>query len=524
VTLATSEPSAHAFPLVEQRRCGSCHRVSEPADPAFHCFSPGSRFSLCFDEHLRASTLEADRSAAAEKARAKVLSAARSASGGRNGALAAFVALTLGIVGFVLAGRSRASSPRSAKAPTPEAATHRRLPLVDATRCLGCNACVDACPHDVLEVERFVAKVARPEVCCGLVLCAERCPNGSLVISQGEPLERRARLSPDLESLDLPGVFLAGDVAGPSLIRNAVEQGDRAARSAHASLSDEMGARGFDADVVVIGAGPAGLSAGLCARALGLDVVVLEQARLAESIRSFPRGKLVLDGGDALRELPLFVAECEKEELVRRWLREVRRAGLSVSEGTRVSSVTRREGAVLGFSVEATSECGETRVLARRVIVAVGQRGSPRRLEAEVPIAAQAKVHYFLSDARSFSGRRSVVVGLGDTAMEAAIALAAQPGSDVTVVYRGAAFKRGKRRNLERMQRLEAQGKIRLLWSSEIRGVGPEHLALATPQGEEGLPYDALFVLIGSLPDSDFLRRIGLRPGETSLPGEVGRR
>jgi thioredoxin reductase len=152
------------------------------------------------------------------------------------------------------------------------------------------------------------------------------------------------------------------------------------------------------------------------------------------------------------------------------------------------------------------------------VIVAVGRRGSPRRLDAEVPLEAQGKVHYFLSDARAFAGRRVVVVGLGDTAMEAAIALAAQPESVVTVVYRGATFKRGKRRNLERLQRLEAQGKIRLRWSSEIQRVEPELLTLSTAEGRESLPYDALFVLIGSLADSDFLRRMGITHGERSLP------
>ena len=493
-------------------------------DPAFHCFSPATRFNLCLDEHVRPAAVEVRRSAAAEMARGKVLASAIPGGEAPRGTLIAFVALTLGLVGFVIAGRARAPQRQSAKSSALEALSHRRLPVIDATRCLGCNACVEACPHDVLEVERFIAKVARPDACCGLVLCAERCPNGSLAISQGEPIERGARLSSELESIERPGVFLAGDVAGPSLIRNAIEQGERAARAAYESLARAERVRGFDADVVVIGAGPAGLSAGLSARALGLEVVVLEQARLAESIRSFPRGKLVLDGGDSSRDLPLFVAECEKEELVRRWLRQVRKARLEVTERTRVSNVTRREGAVFGFRVEAEAEGGEQRVLtARRVIVAVGQRGSPRRLEVEVPVSAQAKVHYFLSDARTFAGRHSVVVGLGDTAMEAAIALAAQPGSDVTVLSRGAAFKRGKRRNLERMQRLEAHGKIRLRWSSEIRGVTSDELTLATPEGEEVLPYDALFVLIGSLPDSDFLRRIGLSDSESSLPADFGR-
>lgn len=517
---------AHAFPLVEKERCSSCHSASEPRDPAFHCFSSRTPFSLCFDEHLRPAASRPARSAAAEKARAEVL---LSPAPSGKGALATVLATALGVIGFVIAGRRRSTLPASLKA-SQEPPRHRRLPVIDAQHCLGCEACVDACPHDVLEVERFVAVVARPDACCGLVLCAERCPNGSLVIAEGEPLTERVRLGPELESLDRPGVFLAGDVAGSSLIRNAVEQGARAARAARASLDREHSRQGgFDADLVVVGAGPAGLSAGITARSLGLEVVVLEQARLAESIRAFPRGKLVLDGGDAARdpqqnepnpELPLYVAECDKDELVRRWLRAVRRAELRVTEQTRVVCLSRKSGSALGFSIDLEADGGARRVVsARRVIVAVGQRGSPRRLEAEVPLEAQAKVHYFLSDARTFAGLRAVVVGLGDTAMEAAIALAAQPESDVTVIYRGATFKRGKRRNLERLQRLEALGKIRLRWSSEIRSVEPERLSLTTPEGEESLRYDALFVLIGSLPDSDFLRRIGLASGETSLPG-----
>jgi thioredoxin reductase/NAD-dependent dihydropyrimidine dehydrogenase PreA subunit len=516
----------HTFPLIEQVRCESCHRPGEPSDPAFHCFSRPVPVSLCFDEHRRVGAGSAARSAAAERARAEILlSRAGPLTRGSDAWLLAVTAVALGVVGFVIAGRSRAAHRRDPAEPARSVPLHRRLPVIDAARCLGCGACVDACPHDVLEVERFVAKVARPDACCGLVLCAERCPNGSLAIAESEPLRPPVRFGPDLESLDQPGVFLAGDVTGASLIRSAVEQGDRAARAVRASLAREGNACGFDADVVVVGAGPAGLAAGVTARALGLDVVVLEQGRLAESIRAFPRGKLVLDGGGVSRDLPLVVEECEKEVLVRRWLRTVRRVGLQVTEQTRVSGITPKGGERRGFTVEAESAGGERRrVSARRVIVAVGQRGSPRRLEVEVPPAAESKVHYFLSDARAFAGRRSVIVGLGDSAMEAAIALSAEAKSDVLIVYRGAAFKRGKRRNIERVERLVARGKIRIRWSSEVRSIEFERLTLEAPEGRESVPYDALFVFLGSHPDGDFLRRIGLRAGETSLPEGGGRR
>ncbi len=213
-------------PRVPARREAALRVVSpleRSRDPAFHCFSSRTPYSLCFDEHERPRSVEPVRAAAAEKARAEVL-LSLAGPAGPEGALAAFLATALGVVGFVIAGRRRRMKRQSSTKAPPEAASRRRLPLIDAKRCLGCSACVEACPHDVLEVERFVAVVARPDACCGLVLCAERCPNGSLTIAFGEPIAEQVRLGPELESLEQPGAFLAGDVAGSSLIRNAVEQ------------------------------------------------------------------------------------------------------------------------------------------------------------------------------------------------------------------------------------------------------------------------------------------------------------
>jgi thioredoxin reductase len=497
-------PSA-SLPLVAAERCAACHDPTRADDPARHCFAAGSGSSLCFDEHGGPPAPGA--TALEEAARSVALSAA---ARDRGPSLTRVVlqlgfALAAGLLGlFVVRRRGQrpiAAAPIAATllAPTPGRA--RRLPVIDAARCLGCAACVEACPHDVLEVSRHVALVARPDACCGLALCAERCPNGSLSLLEGEPLDDAPRLTTGLESLEQPGVFLAGDVTGQSLIRVAVRQGVDAARAVARSLPRGSGsAEVFD--LVIVGAGPAGLAAALEAKRLGLCAVVLEQGRIAESIQSFPRDKIVLDGGVLNEDLPLWVGECTKEELVRRWLRTVRAARLDLRERVRVSGWRRREPE--RFEIRFSGE-QESTVVARRVLLAVGRRGSPQRLAAPIAEEARSFVHYSLSDARRHAGRRVVIVGLGDSAMEAAAALAHQSGTVIDVVYRGEQHRRGKRRNIEEFRRLCAAGRITVHWSTAIARVLPGQVALTSAGAEQLLPFDVLFVLIGGTAGNELL-------------------
>jgi thioredoxin reductase len=251
-------------------------------------------------------------------------------------------------------------------------------------------------------------------------------------------------------------------------------------------------------DLAVVGAGPAGLAAGLEAVRRGLSVMVLEQASLAESIRRFSRDKLVLDTQPAGEEaLPLWIGDCKKEELLRRWLREVRARGLGVREGARVVGVDAGPGA--SFVVRAVDPNGaEFSIAGRRVVVATGRRGSPRKLRAPVPEVALGRVHYELSDARAFSGCRAVVVGLGDVAMETALALALQGGTTVTVVHRGNGFSRGRQRNIEEISRLVAEGRVGLLFDAEVKKIDSERLVVEALGRERTIAYDVLFVHIGS--------------------------
>ena len=434
-------------------------------------------------------------------------------------ALTPFLALALGLLvaslsffGLRVLGRQRST----AIGAEPLAAGARgkvRLPQIDPDTCLGCYACVDACPFDVLEVERFVAKVARPDACCGLTLCEQKCPNGSLRMGEGERIDRRPELTAQLEVPGAPGLFLAGDLSGMSLIRNAINQGAAVAHRVADVLESERRPNDLADDVydlVIVGAGPAGLSASLEAKRRRLRAVTLEQWDVAASIKSFPRHKLVLDAGvDADERASLWLEECSKEQLLSSWLLLAKKQRLPIRAGQRV---TRVEPVPFGYRIEALDDQGcAVEYGTRRVLLAMGKRGTPRKLEVPVPEAWQSRVHYALLDARPFAEKRVLVVGLGDSAMEAALALAEQPGAHVTVAYRGSGFRRGNARNQRRVQRLADDGRIDLWLNTEVREFS-EHGVVLERDGEPSKHvFDAVFVLVGALLPWDFLRSVGVR-------------
>ncbi len=465
--------------LVSARRCARCHDAASKTDPLWACL-PGGRADgaqICFDEHRQVAGRAPERDAAWEVARevaTRPAPVARAALAGPVGWLGAGLAAAL--VVLVALRRRRRGTAVAEPGPVLQAAPVARLPRIDERTCLGCNACVDACPYDVIELRRYVAVVARPDECCGLTLCEQRCPNGSLVVRDAAPAPDRPDVDDALEATGCPGVYLAGDLTGLPLIRNAINQGAHAVRAIAASL-DAKRDRAL-LDVVIVGAGPAGISAALEAKAQGVGYVVVEQSSVAASIKSFPRGKLVFDQPLGMPLIgDLWLDECTKEELLGKWLRVVRREALAIREGQRVTGVERRGD---GFVVSTVDVAGKPGTLgARRVVFAVGRRGTPRRLQAAIPEAWEAHVHYSLADARSFAGRRVLVVGLGDSAMEAAIALSHQPGCDVMVAYRGSAFRRGKARNIDELRRLVEAGRVKLEFDSEVQRVEPGHVTLS---------------------------------------------
>jgi thioredoxin reductase len=523
---SSAERRATAFvPLVAEGACASCHVRDDPEDPARHCFAsePGSRrsdagFASCFDEHRRSGvaseSVPAERDAVVEAARSVArtteLRAPFFAAAFGTGALyvLAGLATTFGVIVFArVRRRAAARAPKSLAL----AASARRLPVIDATRCLGCEACVDACPYDALEVRRYVALLARPEDCCGAGPCVDACPNASLSLGSDEAPRAGPILNESLECPERPGLFVAGDASGGSLVRNAVRQGVRVAETVAARV-ERRSASPAVFDLLVVGAGPAGLSAALTAQAQGLSVVVLEQASIAASIRRFSRGKLVLDANPSAEpELPLWLADAPKEQLLRRWLRSVRAARLDVREGERVTSVESGSASGAPFRIRAEAEGSPAREYrSTHVLLALGARGTPRRLPVPVPETLEENIHYELSDARAFADKRVIVVGLGDMAMESALALAAQPGADVSIVHRGPGFRRGKQRNIDAVSGLIARGRVKIWFHAHVERVDGASLVVRSGGESRRLPYDAVFVHIGAIPSHELLARAGV--------------
>jgi thioredoxin reductase len=238
---------------------------------------------------------------------------------------------------------------------------------------------------------------------------------------------------------------------------------------------------------------------------------VLEQATMAASIQSFPRNKLVFDQPMQLPVVgDLWLKEATKEELLVQWTRIARQKRIDIREQHRVIAFDRDDKKIV---VRATHGDEEQLFETSHVVLATGRRGTPRRLDAPIAPDALASVSYSLADARTFAGKEVIVVGLGDSAMEAAIALARQPGCQVTVSYRGADFGRGKSRNVSEMKSLAARGKIRLELGSSVRRVDHRQLTLDIHGKPKILSFDAVLVMIGGTPSSELLSAAGVTWG-----------
>ncbi|WP_455234920.1 NAD(P)-binding domain-containing protein [Thiogranum longum] len=376
-------------------------------------------------------------------------------------------------------------------------------PVIDSVKCIGCASCASACPEgNVLGLIQGKAQLINPTHCIGHGACKEACPMDAISLVFGT--EKRGIDIPNVREnfeTNMPGIFIAGELGGMGLIRNAVEQGRQALE--YICKVDGVGKSSGDClDLVIVGAGPAGFAASLGATQNKLSFVTLEQETLGGTVSHFPRGKLVMT---APVQLPLVgkvrFTETTKEELLGFWQKVEKQTGVKIRYQERVEEIT-HDGDV--YLVRTPKDTYRTRT----VLLSIGRRGTPRKLG--VPGEDQSKVVYRLIDPEQYQGRRVLVVGGGDSALEAAISIAEQPGAEVTLSYRSEAFSRAKEKNRRKVQQASTEGRLKVIFKSNVKQIREDSVQIDHDGELIELPNDAVIVSAGGVLPTPFLKQIGI--------------
>lgn len=377
-------------------------------------------------------------------------------------------------------------------------------PHIDPVSCIGCGACVTACPEgDILGLIGGKSELIKPTHCIGHGACAAACPMGAITLVLGT--EKRGLeipvLKPTFET-SMPGIYIAGELGGMGLIRNAVEQGKQAIGFIQQSLTPRAGHGENIHDVIIIGAGPAGFSSTLAAHEKKLSYLTIEQEILGGTVAHYPRGKIVMTSP---ANLPIVgktpFTTISKEDLIKFWKKIEGQYQLNISYGEKVENITRKESY---FEVITTNGVYNTRA----VLLTIGRRGTPRKLG--VLGEDKTKVVYRLIDPEQYAGKHVLVVGGGDSALEAAASLSEQPATTVTLSYRGEAFGRSKQKNRERIAHAEKEKRLKVLLSSQVKEITDYSVIISV--GDECITFtnDIIVVCAGGELPTPFLKKVGI--------------
>ena len=387
-------------------------------------------------------------------------------------------------------------------------------PVIDEAACIGCGGCVDACPemplHSPLGLVNGKAVLIDAAHCIGHGACKVACPTSAIELVFGT--EKRGVdipiVKPNFET-NAPNIFIAGELGGMGLIANAIDQG----RSALESIKKVSGiGQGDRLDVLIVGAGPAGFSASLTAMQHKLRYRTIEQSDLGGTVYNFPRGKIVMTRAVNLSLVgKVKITETTKEKLLEFWTKVMKNTGVKIHFRERLEGITRTKD---GLVVKTTA--GEYKTLT--VLLCLGRGGTPRRLG--VPGDELPKVVYRLIDPAEFAGRKVLVVGGGDSALEAAHALADETGTIVTLSYREKAFTRAKEKNRRKVEQAAGEGRLTILYESKVKEVRPDSVDLDQAGKMISIPNDGIICCLGGILPTPFLKEIGIevetKRGETS--------
>ena len=390
-------------------------------------------------------------------------------------------------------------------------------PHIDATYCIGCAACTAVCPEgDVLAMLGGKAVIVNGHKCIGHSLCAEVCPVGAISMVMAGPSvgQDMPYLTPEYETT-IHNLFIAGELGGLALIKNAIGQG----RDCVDTIANRITSlRGINAgpgvyDILIVGAGPAGISASLRAIERKLNHVALDEGELGGTVAKYPRQKLVMTSPV---EFPMYgkfkKKELSKEELIEFWNKVLARVDFNFRKGEKVTDIAKGPDGI--FTVVTTTG----QYLAHAVVLALGRTGSPKKLGVkgeDLP-----KVMYRLIEADHYVNKRILIVGGGDSAIEAAMGLAHQAGNKVTLSYRKESFTRIKERNSQRIADCMRTGKISVVFKSVPIEFRNDSVTLDV-QGElQNIPNDFVWIFAGGEPPNAFLKKIGVGFGMRDMTSE----
>lgn len=376
-------------------------------------------------------------------------------------------------------------------------------PIIDETKCLACKACVSACPEgDILGIINNKAQLINASHCIGHGACQKACPFNAITLVFGTATRGVdiPFVEPTFET-NVPGIYIAGELGGMGLIKNAIEQGKQAAENVIKSIKPSKNKSVID--VVIVGAGPAGFSATLAMHQKKLRYLTIDQDSFGGTVFKFPRGKIVMT---APVNLPIVgkqkLRETTKEALLEFWHKIIDQTGIKINNN---ESLVSAEPAAEGFEITTSKR----KIKTQKLLLCIGRRGTPRKLG--VPGEDLSKVVYQLIDPEQYAGKKVLVVGGGDSALEAALSISEQPGSDVTLSYRSGAFSRAKEKNRSRIDEAEKSGKIKVMFNSNVKKISEDKVSIQTEDDLLSLANDDIIISAGGILPTGFLKTLGIQ-------------
>jgi len=376
-------------------------------------------------------------------------------------------------------------------------------PVVDPNSCIRTGACISACPEkDILGIQNGKATTINASQCIGHGACFQACPTQAITLCIGT--ETRGVDLPHITQsfeTNIEGIYIAGELGGMGLIKNAVEQGKQATENLIKTIHKNHKA---DYDLIIIGAGPAGISASLTAKKHNINFKTLDQDTLGGTVYTFPRSKLVMT---APLDLPLHgkvkLFETSKPELLSLWESVLNKHNIKIQENTKVDKIEKSDDY---FQTHINN--GEI-ISSNKILLAIGRRGTPRKLGIEGENSQ--KVAYRLLEPEEINGKKIIVVGGGDSAIESAMLLMNK--NDVILSYRRDSFNRIKPKNAEMINDAIQKSQINVQFKTQLKSIEEKSILLSSLDSDTEVKYenDLVYIFAGGELPTQFLEKAGIR-------------